>query len=99
MLKSKGESQKHMSVLPVKKSFNYLYLLTLYIFGKRIDQYAEHIDHPSPATPFAGIGWRLTSSRYKARYLRMKSHSNRFAFFFFFSFRFFRSACGLGVCV
>gem|GEM_PF-4110264 len=29
----------------------------------------------------------------------MNTNLDRFSFFFFFSFRFFRSACGLGVCV
>jgi hypothetical protein len=30
--------------------------------------------------------------------LLMHTDHNRFGFFFFFGFRFFRSACGLGVC-
>jgi hypothetical protein len=29
----------------------------------------------------------------------MHTHHNRIRFFFFFSFRFFRSACGFEVCV
>jgi hypothetical protein len=32
------------------------------------------------------------------RDLFMHTNHNRFGFFFFFGFRFFRSACGLGVC-
>ena len=44
------------------------------------------------------MGIRLTARELLNNELPMNSHQNRFGFFFFFGFRFFRSACGLGVC-
>lgn len=92
-----------MSVFFVNKTFNILNLLAMYIFGKRIDPYRNRLD-PSFPGRLLNPGLRLfgnglTLPRFKARNLFMNSTQNRFRFFSFFSFRFFRSACGLGVCV
>lgn len=43
-------------------------------------------------------GIRLTVHDHLTNEMRMNTHQNRFGFFFFFGFRFFRSACGLEVC-
>jgi hypothetical protein len=41
----------------------------------------------------------LTFGGFTTNETQMQTPHNRFGFFFFFSFRFFRSACGFEVCV